>query len=145
MSQRSRNGLWVLALGLLLTLMSTQAGNGRVEAAPSDPYANLVVSSVQLSGGAACISNVEWGGLNGGKPLFVEVRLTFNNGNNYQTSWAANADEIYKVKQNASSLSVDFGSAAAADRTTDHRVQVSFTDRSGVQIGPTYTADAACG
>ena len=141
MSHRTLSGLAILALGILLTLtMSTPT-----QAAPPDPYADLLVQAVELTDDGGCLASIGWSGLNGGKPLFVEVRLTFNNGGAYQTSWVGNADEIYKVKQNGGSLQVDLGAAAIADGTTDHRVQISFMDRSGVQIGPTYTADASCG
>jgi hypothetical protein len=130
----------IVALSLLAALAVTTPA----QAGPPDPYAALVVEDVQLSSGDGCAASVAWSGLRGGKPLFVEVRLTFNNGQSYQTSWVANADEIYKVKQNSGSLAVGFPGAAAADGTTDHRVNVSFMDREGTQIGPTYVASAAC-
>jgi hypothetical protein len=130
---------FILLLGLVASgALSTQAF------ARPDPYADLVVESVTLSDTGGCLAEVTWSGLNGGKPLFVQVRLTFNNGSSYQTSFAAGSNEIHKTKQNSGALAVSIPGAAAVDGTTDHMVQVTFMNRDGTPIGTTHSSAAAC-
>lgn len=117
-------------------------GVTRTEAGPPDHYAGLSVEQVEL--GQDCVARIWWSGLNGGKPLFVQVRLAFDDAGTYRTSFGEGADLVHRVKQNAGYLEVDLREAALLDPGNDHRLSVSFMDGRGNHLRPTDHSYERC-
>ena len=134
--------LIAIAGAALLLLSVGVIGVTRAEAGPPDHYANLSVDQVEL--GPDCVARIAWSGLIGGKPLFIQRRLAFNNGMGYQTSFGEGANLVHRVKQNADYLEVNLSAAAMLDPTTDHRLSVSFMNRTGTHVRPIEVSYATC-
>lgn len=118
----------------LLFLFAGVAGLSRAEAGPPDHYADLVVGTPALTDG--CVAQVSWSGLNGGKPLFIQVRLVSDGGNGVTV-----ANTFNKVKQNDNYLEVDLSGFAAAG---SYELNVTFQDRQGNHIRPTQSVQGSC-
>jgi hypothetical protein len=132
-------------VALLLVLGAGAFSHAPTEAAPPDPYADLT-ATVQLTTG--CVAVVSWPELKGGKPLFIQVRLSFNNGgpDDFTSSLAEGSNGFYKVQQNDGRFELDLSGPAAEDDATLHRISVSFVDRKGMLVGPIaiYEVEADC-
>jgi hypothetical protein len=139
-------------MGLVAVLFVLAAGafsQAATEAAPPDPYAGLDVT-VSLT--TDCKAIVSWSELRGGKPIFIQVRLSYNDGdgdgnaNDFVPSTEEGANGIYKVHQNDGHFELDLSGPAAGDPMTLHRITVRFENRRGAVLGPvpSYQAEADC-
>jgi len=141
MSYRPIMGL----VALLLVLAAGAFSHAPTEAAPPDPYADLT-ATVQLT--TDCVAIVSWPELKGGKPLFIQVRLSYNNGgpDDFAPSLAPGSEGFYKVQQNDGRFELDLSGPAAEDDATLHRISVSLVDRKGTLLGPDpiYEAEEDC-
>ena len=145
MSHRSIAGL----VALFLVLAAGAFTQAATEAAPPDPYADLVVN-VELT--ADCVAIVTWSEMKGGKPLFIQVRLSYNDGDadgnpdDFAPSLEEGANGNYKVRQDAGHFELDLSVPAGGDPMTMHRVSVRFENRRGTPLGPisVYQAENDC-
>jgi hypothetical protein len=121
----------VLALSLPVAIASP------AEAGPPAPATVVFQASLD----DACVASITWDPLRGGKPIYARVIFKYLDTNgDFQTANVAGAEDFYRVKQNAGSLEIDFGAAAASQPASDYRIDVSFVDGKDVAMsGPLST------
>jgi hypothetical protein len=124
-------------LGLALPLFTSSTA----QAGPPDRTLHVMQPGLDNS----CVALIEWQPLQGGKPIYANVILKYLTANGtYTTVLADGASAYHKVKQNAGSLTIDFGPIAAQAPADSYQLEVNFVDNRDQPLSEVFKTTSDC-